>query len=121
MKIGQSRILSSFITFLLLFSQETFASIVIHAGQLIDGTGSSPSSEMSIIIDDKKITSIEAGFITPQPEDEYIDLGAYTVLPGLMDMHVHLASEYSEKSYLERISLNESDYAIRGVINAKKT
>ena len=103
------------------YSQLVSSATVIHAGLLIDGTGSEPSEEMSIIVHDGLIRSIETGFITPGPEDEYIDLGGYTIIPGLMDMHVHLASEYSSKSYLERISLNEADYAIRAVVNAKKT
>ena len=94
---------------------------VIHAGLLIDGESSVPLPEMSIIIEGTKIQAIEAGFITPDSEDEYIDLVGYTVLPGLMDMHVHLSSEYSKKSFQEKITLNAGDYAIRAVANAEKT
>tara|TARA_B100000686_G_scaffold82395_1_gene89038 strand:+ start:14489 stop:15775 length:1287 start_codon:yes stop_codon:yes gene_type:complete len=97
------------------------ANTVIHAGLLIDVENSSASQEMSILIEDNKIKAIETGYITPNSEDTYIDLSAYTVLPGLMDMHVHLSSEYSKNSYLERISLNSADYAIRAVANAEKT
>ena len=103
------------------FSQITSASTVIHIGLLIDGESSVPSPEMSIVIEGSKILSVEAGFITPESDDEYIDLSGYTVLPGLMDMHVHLSSEYSKKSYQEKITLNASDYAIRAVANAEKT
>ena len=121
MKLNLSSTLGFFIAILFSYTQEINSTTVIHAGLLIDGTGSKSSPEMSIVIEDGLISSIEAGFITPEPDDDYIDLGGYTVLPGLMDMHVHLASEYSAKSYTERISLNPADYAIRGVINAKKT
>ena len=94
---------------------------VIHAGLLINGESSFPSPEMSIVVEGSKIVAIETGFITPDSEDEFIDLSGYTVLPGLMDMHVHLGSEYSKNSYQERITLNAGDYAIRAVANAQKT
>ena len=94
---------------------------VIHAGLLINGESSFPSPEMSIVIEGSKIEAIETGYITPDSEDVFIDLSGYTVLPGLMDMHVHLSSEYSKDSYQEKISLNAADYAIRAVSNAEKT
>ena len=103
------------------FSPITSATTVIHAGLLIDGESSVPSSEMSIVIEGSKIESIEVGFITPDSDDKYIDLSGYTVLPGLIDMHVHLGSEYNKNSFQEKITLNAGDYAIRAVANAEKT
>ena len=103
------------------FSPITYATTVIHAGLLIDGESSVPSSEMSIVIEGSKIESIEVGFITPDSDDKYIDLSGYTVLPGLIDMHVHLGSEYNKNSFQEKITLNSGDYAIRAVANAEKT
>ena len=97
------------------------AATVIHAGTLFDGTGSNTLEEMSIVIEGNRILRIETGYIDPEPNDEYIDLTGYFVLPGLIDMHVHLISEYSSRSYQESISLNASDYAIRAVANAQKT
>ena len=97
------------------------AATVIHAGTLFDGTGSNTLEEMSIVVEGNRILRIEAGYIDPEPDDEYIDLTGYFVLPGLIDMHVHLISEYSSRSYQESISLNASDYAIRAVSNAEKT
>ena len=108
--------------FLLFHSLQVLSSAtVIHAGMLINGESSVPSAEMSIVVEGSKIQSIETGYITPGSEDEFIDLSGYTVLPGLMDMHVHLSSEYSKNSYQERINLNAGDYAIRAVSNAEKT
>ncbi len=108
--------------FLLFHSLQVLSSAtVIHAGILINGESSVPSAEMSIVVEGSKIQSIETGYITPGSEDEFIDLSGYTVLPGLMDMHVHLSSEYSKNSYQERINLNAGDYAIRAVSNAEKT
>jgi len=107
--------------FIFFYSISVFAKTVIHAGQLIDGAGVSPLLNMTIIIEGNKIESVEKGFLEPGAEDQYIDLGSYFLLPGLIDMHVHLASEYSKNSYLERVTLNPADYAIHATANAKKT
>ena len=60
-------------------------------------------------------------YISPSPDDNYIDLTGYYVLPGLIDMHVHLTNQSSNRAYLERITLNAADYAIRATKNAEKT
>ena len=98
------------------------AKIVIHAGYLIDGTNDAPMNEMSIYIEQNRITQVITGYVDPEPDDEYIDLSGYTVLPGLIDMHVHLTSDQSSTNrYLENSTLNPADYAIRAVNNANKT
>ena len=111
------------IFYLLIFtiSMESNSATVIHAGSLFDGAGSKARQEMSIVIDGNYISSVETGYITPKVNDEYIDLTGYFVLPGLIDMHVHLSGEYSSKSYQESISLNASDYSLRAYANAQKT
>ena len=44
-----------------------------------------------------------------------------TVLPGLIDTHVHLTGEYNENSRLKRFISNEADYALDSALYAKKT
>ena len=76
---------------------------------------------MTIVIEGNLIAEVVKGYREPKADDFYIDLRQHTVLPGLMDMHVHLDSEYGKNSYTEKFTLNSADRAIRAVINAEKT
>ncbi|MDB5463669.1 MAG: amidohydrolase [Phenylobacterium sp.] len=67
--------------------------LVIHAGRLIDGVGKAPRTQVSILIHDDRITSVEPGFLTPKGA-EVIDLSTSTVLPGLIDDHVHITQGF---------------------------
>jgi len=67
--------------------------VVVHAGHLIDGTGAAPRSQVSILITDDRITAIEPGYVSPA-DAEIVDLTGATVLPGLIDCHVHILSTF---------------------------
>ncbi|MGH7679406.1 MAG: amidohydrolase family protein, partial [Gemmatimonadaceae bacterium] len=62
---------------------------LIRAGQLLDVSTGQLSPNRTIVVENGRITAI--GDLTPQPADTVIDLSTYTVLPGLIDAHVHLA------------------------------
>ena len=94
---------------------------LIHAGKLIDGASNQAFKQMTIVIEGNLIAEVVKGYREPKADDFYIDLRQHTVLPGLMDMHVHLDSEYGKNSYTEKFTLNSADRAIRAVINAEKT
>jgi imidazolonepropionase-like amidohydrolase len=74
------------------------AATLIHAGRLIDGVSSAPRERVTIVVDGGRIAAIESGFRAAGAGDEAVDLSGATVLPGFMDMHVHLTSEYSRTS-----------------------
>ncbi len=64
----------------------------IKGAKLIDGTGKPVVNKPVIVVDNGKIKAVgpEASVQIP-PGTEIIDASAYTLLPGLMDLHVHLA------------------------------
>ena len=97
------------------------ADTLIHAGQLIDGESDRAVSEVTIRVAGSTITAIENGYTSPGSDDTVIDMSSQTVMPGLMDMHVHLTGQYSARSNLNRFTLNEADYAFDSAMYAKRT
>ncbi len=105
----------------LLIAGNTNADMLIHAGRLIDGESNAAVTKMTIRVAGAQITAIENGYVAAGPDDSVIDLKTHTLMPGLMDMHVHLTGEYSPDSRLNKFITNEADYAIDAVKYAKKT
>ncbi len=100
------------------FSQNTY----LHCGKLIDTKSGKVLTEKTIVVSGNKILSVENGYVEPKnSEDSVIDLKSKTVLPGLIDMHVHIESETNPKSYLEGYTLNEADIAFNSVQYAEAT
>ncbi len=97
------------------------ARTLIHAGLLIDGISDRPASDKTLIVEDSRIVAIEDGFTRPARGDELIDLSEFTVLPGLMDMHVHLASAFYNNEYLNRVRQNAADVALLAAARGRDT
>tara|TARA_A100001234_G_scaffold221489_1_gene237881 strand:- start:4457 stop:5728 length:1272 start_codon:yes stop_codon:yes gene_type:complete len=86
-----------FLLLLTLIISKLNAEIMIHTSKYIDGISDNIITNSTIIVENGKILSISKGFSDPAGYD-YIDLRAYTVMPGLMDMHVHFGGEYQSKA-----------------------
>jgi imidazolonepropionase-like amidohydrolase len=63
--------------------------IVIRAGRLLDPVTGQVARDQTIIVERGRITAVGRA-LGPSPRDSVVDLSRYTVLPGLIDAHVHL-------------------------------
>lgn len=107
--------------FILLYSTIIAQDTYLQCGKLIDTKEGKVVTEKTIIISGNKITKIENGYITGKKGDTTIDLKNKTVMPGLIDMHVHLEGETNPKAYLQKYTDSEADIAFNSVAFATKT
>lgn len=67
--------------------------IAIQGGKLIDGTGTEPVDDAVVLIEGKKILKVgRQGEVEIPPDAEVLDATGKTVMPGLIDAHVHIMS-----------------------------
>jgi imidazolonepropionase-like amidohydrolase len=101
----------------LLFAQRT----LIHCGTLIDGRADEPVTQVTVVVEGNKIARIDKGFTRPAAGDKLIDLSKKTVMPGFIDLHVHLENETNREQALQRFTLNKADVAFRSTVFARRT
>lgn len=95
--------------------------VYVRAGQLLDVERGRLLSDHAVLVRDGRIASIgPAATLPPPPGADIRDLSGYTVLPGLMDAHVHLVGDASLHGYA---GLGESLPAatLHGARNARTT
>lgn len=74
-------------------------------GQLVDGTGAAPINDSLVLVEDDKLTY--AGRRTEIPEGfELRDVSGRTVMPGLVDTHLHFSGNLTD---------NDNDWVIESV------
>lgn len=94
----------------------------LHCGKLIDAEAGQILTNKTIVVSGKKILSVEDGFIQPKAEEDIVvDLKDKTVMPGLIDMHVHIEHETNPNRYLQKYTLNDADIAFNSVQFAEIT
>ena len=94
---------------------------LIHCGNLLDGVRNDLQREMTVVVEGTKITAIQKGYAKPAASDRVIDLKSKTVLPGLIDMHVHLEGETRRGGTLDRFTMNVPDVAFQSAKYAQTT
>ncbi|WP_417451490.1 amidohydrolase family protein [Kordiimonas sp.] len=97
---------------------------VIHAGELLATPGKAPKKEQTVVIENGKIKAVQAGYIdAAQYGDDatVVDLKDSFVMPGLMDMHVHIQGELSPSGDSETLRWSSEEVGMHSVYFAKKT
>ncbi|HUR35592.1 MAG TPA: hypothetical protein VM032_17435, partial [Vicinamibacterales bacterium] len=65
--------------------------LVLEGGTLIDGTGRPPLSDAVVVVEGSRIKAVGTrGQVAYPPNATVISVSGRTVLPGLIDGHVHL-------------------------------
>ena len=94
--------------------------VVLTADAMVDAKTGRMIEDPAITIVDGVITAVATGE-APQVEGaEYIDLAGLTILPGMIDMHVHLTSDSDIHGY-RRLAISDERATITGVVNAETT
>jgi imidazolonepropionase-like amidohydrolase len=118
---------------LLLFSSSVIAQqsapaatpnpIVLKAARLFDGTSDTVIRNGAVVIQGNRIVSAGANLAIPA-NAQVIDLGDVTLLPGLIDAHVHLTEENGDNYYLQyfqNMMRQPAEQAILATTFARKT
>jgi len=93
---------------------------LIHAGKLLAIPGQTPASNMTIIIEDDRITGVQRGFVEAE-DATVIDLSDKFVLPGLMDVHVHLQGQLGPNNDRDALKMSDQLMQMRSVYYAMNT
>ena len=94
----------------------------VHAGALLDRPGQAPRGASTLILKDGKIASVKDGLVAPEAGARLLDLSDQFVLPGLIDMHVHIFSDDDKmKARLEATTRDSEDQMLIGADNARRT
>ncbi|MBB1340997.1 amidohydrolase family protein [Pseudoalteromonas sp. SR45-6] len=99
---------------------------VIYAGSMLAGAEQTLEKQRTIVIEDAIITRIEKGYMSVTdlalPDAKIIDLKNQFVMPGLIDMHVHVTFERDASANPHRwLTEYEADYALRSVKYLQRT
>ncbi len=94
---------------------------IIRVGKLIDVERGIVLSNQTIVIDSGKIISVQGFDAKKNAGSKVIDWSAYTVSPGFMDMHTHLAGDIQNYNVEAYLKAKPEDDVLAGVANARKT
>ena len=93
---------------------------VIHAGALVIDAESQPRGPSTITVTDGKIVSVADGFTAAPAQAVTIDLKDKTVVPGMVDLHVHLTGDPGGDFWKGAVEPDEWDVVV-GAKNARLT
>ncbi|WP_159015510.1 metal-dependent hydrolase family protein [Cognatiluteimonas profundi] len=99
------------------------ARIAVHAARLLDVDTGRVVADPLVLVEGDKVVSVTAGGSAPAGM-QVIELGDVTLLPGLIDVHVHLTSDPTVSTgnyYKDALTLGSMDYAVVAPTLAKRT
>jgi imidazolonepropionase-like amidohydrolase len=95
--------------------------LMIRAGRLIDGTGAEARADQTLWIEDGLIVRGGPALESDGAQtDNVLDLRGLTVLPGLIDAHVHLVFSAGENALADVLAEDDQRLLLRSVIAARQ-
>ncbi len=102
--------------------QTSAPAVYIHAGALLDRPGQAPRGASTIIVREGRVEAVRDGLVAPEGGARLVDLSKQFVLPGLIDMHVHIFNDDDKmRARLEQNNRDIEDNLLIGVGNARRT
>jgi imidazolonepropionase-like amidohydrolase len=100
--------------------------VIVHCGLLLSVPGQAPQERRTLVIREARIESIHEGYLDASALGvgapvELIDLSRQFVLPGLIDLHVHLTSETEPGEALRVVTRDAADLALAARYHARET
>ena len=92
---------------------------VIRADRMLDVVSGTMLQDVTVVVDDDRIIAVNPSS-TPR-DAEVIDLGDRTLVPGLMDLHTHLAFQLGPNSFTRPVTDTQADAAFRATKYARIT
>ncbi|EZP84894.1 Amidohydrolase [Novosphingobium resinovorum] len=96
------------------------ASVYVRAGRLLDVESGTASTGQCVLVEGERVARVEPCAVPP-PGAETLDWSAYTVLPGLIDLHTHLADTGQSADVAAPLKTSPQLTALIGAHNAKVT
>jgi len=100
---------------------------LIHAGLLLAIPGETPLTRQTIVVHGRTIEAVRDGYLRPRdvgaPEEgtTVVDLTKRFVLPGLIDLHVHITMQPLPGEHLGFVTDSGADLVLVGARNARQT
>ncbi len=95
--------------------------VVVRAGRMLDVEQGRYLMDRAIRIEDGRIASITPWTAGPRGGGRLVDWSAYTVLPGLIDLHTHLIGDISSADVAAPLSSSAARDALIGAAHARAT
>jgi imidazolonepropionase-like amidohydrolase len=95
--------------------------IVVRAGRMLDVENGRYLADRAIRIEDGRVASITPWNASSRSAGRLIDWSAFTVLPGLIDLHTHLVGDISSADVAAPLSSSAARDALMGAAHARAT
>ena len=95
--------------------------MVVHAGHLLDVDSGRMLADQAVLIKDGRVVSVQPWHAAAPGATRVMDWTAYTVVPGLMDMHTHLADVLQSADPAAPLKITAVQQAFAGAQHARQT